>query len=185
MGVKSEDVAYTDIYGLDPELLAMVPRPVLAVLLLFPINEAEEAFKDQQNARIEAGTQPKPENVFIMRQTIGNACGTIGLVHSIGNNLDSIELGTNDEGGGTGAAGARPRHRRRVLVFMPPFTPDTNTEEGSYLDKFFKEAKGKGRVEVGEIMERATDISVAHEEAANEGQTQVRVGLERSQGGGK
>lgn len=92
--MKSDEFAYTDVYGLDPELLAMVPRPVLSVLMLFPITDAEEAYKDEQNARVDASeTKPSPDEVFIMRQTISNACGTIGLVHSIGNNLDKIPLG--------------------------------------------------------------------------------------------
>ena len=31
-------------------------------------------------------------NVYFMKQTIGNACGTVAIVHSIANNMDVLEL---------------------------------------------------------------------------------------------
>ncbi len=39
----------------------------------------------------------KPENkdVYFCKQFIGNACGTIGLIHAVCNNADSIELAGN------------------------------------------------------------------------------------------
>lgn len=80
-----------DVYGLDPELLAIVPKPVLAVILLYPVaikneksEEDEEAAKDGKNDAL--------DSVYHMKQCISNACGTIALVHSIANNLDVLQL---------------------------------------------------------------------------------------------
>ncbi|XP_061735768.1 ubiquitin carboxyl-terminal hydrolase isozyme L3 isoform X1 [Nerophis ophidion] len=83
---------FGDVYGLDPELLSMVPRPVCAVLLLFPVTEKYEAYKQEEEDRLKKQLQEVSPNIFFMRQTISNACGTIGLIHAVANNLAHLEF---------------------------------------------------------------------------------------------
>lgn len=37
-------IQVVDVYSLDPELLAVVPQPVLAILLLFPCDDKVNIF---------------------------------------------------------------------------------------------------------------------------------------------
>ncbi|KAG9289733.1 hypothetical protein G9A89_014468 [Geosiphon pyriformis] len=92
--------AFTDVWALESEFLNMIPHPVLAVLLLYPITANNENIRQEQEALLvsaqEAGAgQIVSDNVIFYKQTIPNACGTISLLHSLANNLDKIEI---DEG---------------------------------------------------------------------------------------
>jgi len=86
----SEEWGITDVYGLDEELLAFLPQPVLGLLLLFPINEKYKEFCKEIEGTKENDVVSK--NVYYMKQTISNACGTVALMHSVANNLDVIKL---------------------------------------------------------------------------------------------
>lgn len=86
---------FGDVYGLDPELLNMVPRPVCAVLLLFPITEKYEAFKQEEEDKLKNQKQDISSDVYFIKQTIGNACGTIGIIHAVANNLKHLEFNSD------------------------------------------------------------------------------------------
>jgi len=88
---------FHEIYGTDPDLLAMVPQPCLAVLLLFPISATSEAMKASQEAELKANkcAEKLPSSLFYMKQTVGNACGTIGLIHAAFNNRDTLKFKEN------------------------------------------------------------------------------------------
>ncbi|XP_076786743.1 ubiquitin carboxyl-terminal hydrolase isozyme L3 isoform X4 [Arvicanthis niloticus] len=77
---------------MEPELLSMVPRPVCAVLLLFPITEKYEVFRTEEEEKIKSQGQDVTSSVYFMKQTISNACGTIGLIHAIANNKDKMHF---------------------------------------------------------------------------------------------
>lgn len=71
-------LSFSDVWGLD--LLDMVPAPRYAVLLLFPLTEKiESAAASIADEEYETDATKQP---FFCKQTIGNACGTIALLHA-------------------------------------------------------------------------------------------------------
>ncbi|KAM1990109.1 hypothetical protein ACFX15_031402 [Malus domestica] len=88
LGLQEDEAECYDVYGLDGELLEMVPNPVLAVLFLYPITA-----KTEEERMMQANEKQEPKgNVYFMKQTVGNACGTIGLLHAVGNITSEIKL---------------------------------------------------------------------------------------------
>eukprot|EP00320_Phaeocystis_rex_P006883 CAMPEP_0119060790 /NCGR_PEP_ID=MMETSP1178-20130426/4699_1 /TAXON_ID=33656 /ORGANISM="unid sp, Strain CCMP2000" /LENGTH=236 /DNA_ID=CAMNT_0007041927 /DNA_START=48 /DNA_END=758 /DNA_ORIENTATION=- len=83
LGVPS-DWEFTDVFGLDEELLAMLPQPCAALCLLFPSKNISEAHREAMRAKRPTEV---PAPVFFLQQhdDMGNACGTIAAVHAVAN----------------------------------------------------------------------------------------------------
>jgi len=80
------DAQFEDVYGLDSELLAMVSQPVKAIILLFPLSDNLKTKRNEEEAKIATDGQPDVDpNVIWIKQTISNACGTMGLLHALAN----------------------------------------------------------------------------------------------------
>ncbi|KAJ8732923.1 hypothetical protein PYW07_015522 [Mythimna separata] len=88
----SEKWRMVDVIGLEEDTLSWVPRPVLAVVLLFPLSDAYEQHRSEQEKVLQSKGVEPPKEVFHLKQVLSNVCGTIALVHSVANNMQRIEL---------------------------------------------------------------------------------------------
>lgn len=84
LGLSSE-LQFYDVYSLDdPDLIAHIPRPALALLVIIPLTPAWDRIRKAEDADKESYTGAGPdEPVIWFKQTIGHACGSIGLLHSV------------------------------------------------------------------------------------------------------
>lgn len=110
-----------DVWGLDPDLLAFVPQPVVALVLLFP-SRNEKGEKSRDFLTVEP--HEISGKVYYLRQLEGhldNACGTIAMIHGILNNRDIL--------GVTGANCVAER-------FYQETVSSSGEERGKFLDTF-------------------------------------------------
>lgn len=93
----SSTLSFHDVYSLDdPSLLAFVPRPVLALLLVFPVSKTYETARTVEDGSLSSYSGfGSGEEVLWFRQTIGNACGMMGLLHSSCNGGAKDYIGTS------------------------------------------------------------------------------------------
>ena len=81
--------AFSDCLGLDDELLAFVPQPCLALILIFPWSKEAVAARD---AAMAPRSVPVPDGLYYMEQRVGEACGTIAVIHAVLNNVERLGL---------------------------------------------------------------------------------------------
>ncbi|XP_058061735.1 ubiquitin carboxyl-terminal hydrolase [Anopheles bellator] len=118
-----------DIFGMDDELLEMVPKPVKSLIFLYPCT----GDKDKEATEEVKSTGSYPEGLFFTRQYIHNACGTIALIHALLNNPDiEIEEGSVLKNYYNDAKNLSPEERGRLLDKNVEFVKahEENAQEG-------------------------------------------------------
>jgi len=98
LGVETS-LSFHDVYSIDdPDLLAFVPRPVYALIFVFPQTPAYmEAMRAEDANKQEYEGCGDGEDVIWFKQTIRNACGMFGVLHGVcnGKARDFIKSGSD------------------------------------------------------------------------------------------
>lgn len=88
LGFDTDLYEFVDVISTDDWALDMIPQPVGAVIMLFPLTAKQLAHEKQTEAV--KSTDDANQNVWFIRQRIGNACGTIGLLHVLLNTPEPL-----------------------------------------------------------------------------------------------
>lgn len=83
----SASLSFQDVLSLDdPELLGFVPRPVHALILVFPTTEVYQQRVEVEDSKVEDCLEGADMgDVVFFRQTINNACGLYAILHAVYN----------------------------------------------------------------------------------------------------
>ena len=83
----STSLRFEDVLSVtDPELLALIPRPVLALVSVSPYTTKYKANQAEEEAlRDDYTASGQDEKVMWFRQTIHNACGLYAILHAVSN----------------------------------------------------------------------------------------------------
>jgi ubiquitin carboxyl-terminal hydrolase L3 len=132
----SRELAFQDVFSIDdPDLLAFVPRPAQALLLIFPVSEVYEKSRHQEDeGKEEYMGKGEGEPVVWYKQTIGNACGLIGLLHAVSNGAARRNVN----------AGSKLDHLIQEAVPLGPTERADLLYESSALESAHKAAASEG-----------------------------------------
>ena len=119
-------------------MLAFVPRPVAALILLFPVTAEYEAARVEEDKTILAAPAYSPPPAWFTAQTVGNACGTVAALHALAAARADGAVG-EFEGGSflarvfDATAAMTPQQRAAYLENPPVGAPDIEVGGGRGL----------------------------------------------------
>uniref|UniRef100_G3PYB9 Ubiquitin carboxyl-terminal hydrolase n=1 Tax=Gasterosteus aculeatus aculeatus TaxID=481459 RepID=G3PYB9_GASAC len=82
-----ESWRFSDVLGFEKDQLSAVPKPCCALMLLFPLTQQHESFRQQQADSVTDGS-----GVYFLKQTASNSCGTIAMLHAVANNKSKMSF---------------------------------------------------------------------------------------------
>lgn len=153
-----KSLAFTDVLSLvEPDLLAIIPRPVLAFVLVFPTSDKYHKEKEaDENRRKEYRGSGPDEEIMWFRQTIYNACGLYGILHAV----------SNGEARSTISESHRAREIRYSSHFRFPGSDST-------LAEILRKAEPLTPKSRALSLEDSEDLERAHAAAAQKGDSAV------------
>lgn len=77
----STSLEFVDVWSLEDDMVAIIPRPALALILILP---PCPTYEQQQDAR-KTSTRNEEGGPIWLKQTIDNACGLYAILHSVCN----------------------------------------------------------------------------------------------------
>ena len=92
LGFDTSLYEFCDVFSTEDWALDMIPQPVAAVLLLYPLTE--KIIENEGEETVASDTIQ--DQVWFIKQRIGNACGTIGLLHALMNAPEAIRIFDSD-----------------------------------------------------------------------------------------
>ena len=148
----SGSLTLTDVWEINDSIqLSLIPRPVLALILVLPTSEKYETHRRSANVSTDTAEDPKQESVVWFRQTINNACGLYAILHAICNIENRGFIGTS-------------RHKNQVIFSL---TPSGRIEPGSFLSHLC----ARSTCEQEDLLNSSTDLDAIYEKAALRGTT--------------
>jgi len=89
LGFHSDLYNFVDVFATEDWALEMIAKPVVAVIFLYPLTEKQ--LQHESGKTVAPSTSDNDNNkIWFIKQRIGNACGTIGLLHALLNTPEPV-----------------------------------------------------------------------------------------------
>ncbi|ORY06403.1 ubiquitin C-terminal hydrolase L3 [Clohesyomyces aquaticus] len=146
----SQSLCFQDVLSLDdPELLAFLPRPAFASVLVCATTDAYNKRCEEEEARLGAYEGCGEDDDFVFfKQTINNACGLYGILHAVCNGNTRKSIGDDSVLG-------------HLLKQCLPLKPDERAlalEDSNELENVYASVARKGDTTAPESPEDEVDF---------------------------
>lgn len=101
LGFDTSLYQFVDVFSTEEWALEMIPPGTVAVVFLYPITTVQEEFRNKEQDELSSSSSSPPETtntndatsaVWHIKQRIGNACGTIGILHALANIPEPLKV---------------------------------------------------------------------------------------------